>query len=137
LAGIRLSSAPKHDSLPTSLLLGCHHAREHLSVEVPLKAAQYLARNYATNPRIKELLDTREVWIVPMINPDGAEYDIATGRYRMWRKNRRDNGDGTYGVDLNRNYATGWGGPGSSASPKSDVYHGPGAFSEPETRAVR
>src|SRR5690606_38787524 len=83
------------------------------------------------------LLDTREIWIVPMINPDGAEHDIATGSYRMWRKNRRNNGDGTFGVDLNRNYATGWGGPGSSGSTGSDIYRGTHAFSEPETVAVR
>lgn len=137
LMGVRLSSSQVPDSLPTSILMGCHHAREHLSVEIPLMAAKYLAENYSTNARIRKLLDTREVWIVPMINPDGAEYDIASGRYKYWRKNRRPNGDGTYGVDLNRNYGKGWGGEGASSSTSSDIYHGPSAFSEPETQAVR
>jgi carboxypeptidase T len=136
--GVRISSEPTPDTLPTAVFMGCHHAREHLSVEMPLKLAQYLVASYSTDPVIKKLLDTREVWIVPMVNPDGAEWDIATGRYKMWRKNRRKNGDGTSGVDLNRNYGgRGFGGPGSSGTMSSDIYRGPSAFSEPETANVR
>lgn len=137
ITGIRLSGNPSRDSLPTAIFMGCHHAREHLSVEVPLKLAEYLANYYETDSRVKSLLDTREVVIVPMINPDGAEYDISSGSYKYWRKNRRKNDDGTYGVDLNRNYGKGFGGAGASSSPSSDTYHGPEAFSEPETQAVR
>ncbi len=137
LTGVRISSSALQDSLPTAIFIGCHHAREHLSVEVPLMLAQHLAKNYATDARIRQLLDTREVWVVPMLNPDGAEYDIVSGSYRFWRKNRRDNGDGTFGVDLNRNYGGFWGGPGSSSSTSSDTYKGTAEFSEPETAAVR
>ncbi len=137
LRGVRLSSQPASDSLPTAVFLGCHHAREHLSVEVPLMLANYLATNYATNPRVKQMLDTTEVWVVPMVNPDGAEFDIQTGNYKWWRKNRRSNGGSSYGVDLNRNYGKGFGGEGASSDPSSDTYHGPSAFSEPETAAVR
>jgi len=137
LAGIRLSRSKKQDSLPTAIFMGCHHSREHLSVEVPLKLAEYLASQYETDVRIRNLLDNREVLIVPMINPDGAEYDISSNDYKYWRKNRRKNVDGTYGVDLNRNYSKGFGGSGSSNSPSSDIFHGPQAFSEPETQAVR
>lgn len=137
LAGVRLSSAANVDSLPGAVFVGCHHAREHLSVEVPLLLAEHLADNYSKDARIKKLLDTREIWIVPMVNPDGAEYDISGTSYKFWRKNRRDNSDGTYGIDLNRNYGSGFGGPGSSADPSSDTYHGPSAFSEPETAALR
>lgn len=137
LYGVRISANPAKDSLPTAVFVGCHHAREHLSVEIPLKLAQHLVNNYSRDARIAQLLNTREVWIVPMINPDGAEHDIATGSYRYWRKNRRSNGDNTFGIDLNRNYGKGWGGPGSSSSTSSDIYRGPSAFSEPETLAVR
>ncbi len=137
IAGIRISGKAKRDSLPTAVFMGGHHAREHLSIEIPLKIAEYLANNYQTNSRIKELLDTREVVIVPMVNPDGAEYDINSDSYKYWRKNRRKNSDGTYGVDLNRNYGKGFGGAGSSSSSSSDTYHGVSAFSEPETQAVR
>lgn len=148
LAGVRLSSNPTKDSLPTAIFTGCHHAREHLSVEMPLMLAKHLAAQYQRDARIRALLDNHEVWIVPMINPDGAEYDIASREdghdhdhdrgYKYWRKNRKDNGDGTFGVDLNRNYGgPGWGGEGSSASTSSDIFHGKEAFSEPETLAVR
>ncbi|MCB9254684.1 MAG: zinc carboxypeptidase [Bdellovibrionaceae bacterium] len=137
ITGVRISSSAAMDSLPTAVFIGCHHAREHLSVEVPLMLAQYLANQYASNPRVKEMVDTREIWVVPMLNPDGAEYDISTGSYKWWRKNRRENSGSSYGVDLNRNYGKGFGGPGSSSSPSSDTYHGPSAFSEPETAAVR
>jgi len=119
------------------LVLGCHHAREWISVEVPFLWGKYLAENYATNPEVKRLVDRSEVWIVPLVNPDGLEYTIHT--YRYWRKNRRDNGGGQFGVDLNRNYEFKWGldSVGSSADPASAVYRGAAPFSEPETRAVR
>jgi carboxypeptidase T len=137
LAGIRISGSSKRDTLPTAIFMGGHHAREHLSVEIPLKLAEYLASKYDTDARVRDLIDSREVLIVPMINPDGAEYDIQDSNYKYWRKNRRKNSDGSYGVDLNRNYNAGFGGPGASSSPSSDTFHGPAAFSEPETQAVR
>lgn len=57
----------------------------------------------------------------------------------MWRKNRRDNGDGTFGVDLNRNWGYAWGYDdfGSSPDPSSNTYRGAGPFSEPETQILR
>lgn len=140
ISGIRLSSRPQMDSLPTAIFMGCHHAREHLSVEMPLKLAEYLVKEYSKDARIKKLLSTTEVYIIPMVNPDGAEYDISTGSYKYWRKNRRKNANSTFGVDLNRNYGGKpgmWGGPGSSGDPKSDTYRGTEAFSEPETQAIR
>ena len=70
-----------------------------------------------------------------MLNPDGHEYSRTTNR--LWRKNRRDNGDGTFGVDINRNYGYMWGGLGSSGDTSSNVYRGPYTFSEPETQALR
>lgn len=121
---------------PGVLFMGAHHAREHLTVEMALMLAQHLLDN-RSNEQIARLLDTRDIWIIPMVNPDGAEYDISTGRYKMWRKNRRNNKDGNYGVDLNRNYGFKWGTGGSSNQTSSDVYMGPEPFSEPETRAIR
>jgi carboxypeptidase T len=126
------------EKLPVVFYMGCHHAREHLSVEIPLMYAKYLVAQYATNPDIKRLLDTREVYVAPIINPDGHVYDYRNGiRGQMWRKNRRNNGDGSYGVDLNRNYGWGWGGEGASSSTRSDTYMGPSAFSEIETQNVK
>jgi carboxypeptidase T len=121
---------------PGAVFMGNHHAREHLSLEIPLMLAEYLL-NHRADPKISALLDTRDIWIIPMVNPDGAEFDISTGSYKMWRKNRRDNGDGNFGVDLNRNYGYGWGTGGSSKDTSSDVYMGKVPFSEPETQAIR
>ncbi len=121
---------------PGAIFMGNHHAREHLSLEVPLMLAEYLLTN-RKDPKIAALLDSRDIWVIPMVNPDGAEWDIASGSYRSWRKNRRDNGSGVFGVDLNRNYGFKWGTGGSSSDATSDVFKGKTAFSEPETQAVR
>ncbi len=119
------------------LFVGCHHAREWISVELPFSLGKYLLENYAQKSEIKALLDRSEIWLVPMVNPDGLEYTIHV--YRYWRKNRRANSDGSYGVDPNRNYGYQWGydNEGSSPEPSSEVYRGPFAFSEPETLAIR
>lgn len=119
------------------IFIGCHHAREWISVEIPYLLAKYLVENYASDPQVQNLVDQSEIWIVPLLNPDGLEYSIHF--YRYWRKNRRDNGDGTYGIDLNRNYGYQWGidNIGSSPYTFSNTYRGPSAFSEPETQAIR
>jgi carboxypeptidase T len=135
---VKISDAPERDEGEAGVLfLGCHHAREWISVEVPLLLARYLAENAESNPAVADLVARGEIWIVPLVNPDGLEYSIDV--YRYWRKNRRANTDGSFGVDLNRNYGYMWGADdvGSSPSPLSETYRGPAAFSEPETRAVR
>jgi len=121
---------------PGAVFLGTHHAREHLSTEVPLLIAQWLGDNLSS-PAVKKLLDGRDVYIVPLVNPDGAEYDIASGDYKWFRKNMRANPDGSCGVDLNRNYDSHWGEAGDSGDPGDDTYRGPAAFSEPESQAIR
>lgn len=120
---------------PEFLFTGCHHAREWISVEVPLYAAQQLVRTYDTDPQARRYVNGAEIFFVPMVNPDGHQFSVISTR--LWRKNRRPNGDGTFGVDLNRNYAYGWGGPGASGVTSSDVYRGPSAFSEHETQRIR
>jgi carboxypeptidase T len=135
---ITFSTTPDDLSKPAVFFMGGHHAREHLSVELPLNLIRYLAQEYAAgNKRIVSLLENRTVYIAPVINPDGKEHDIATGSYKLWRKNRRENGAGSYGVDLNRNYGYMWGGGGASSNPRADTYRGATAFSEPETQAVK
>ncbi len=119
------------------IFLGCHHAREWISVEVPYLLGKYLVENYGTDAEVKRLVDNCDIWIVPLVNPDGLEYSIHF--YRYWRKNMRNNEDGTYGVDLNRNYGYkwGWDNLGSSPNSASEVYRGTGPFTEPEIQAVR
>jgi carboxypeptidase T len=136
--GLKISdNVEREENQAQVLILGCHHAREWISVEVPFLFGKHLVESYATDPEVKRLVDRSEIWIIPLVNPDGLEYTIHT--YRYWRKNRRDNGGEQFGVDLNRNYDYKWGvdNIGSSGDPASGVYRGPAPFSEPETRAVR
>jgi carboxypeptidase T len=141
LWAIHINTAPEalingESTKPGFIVMGAHHAREHLSVEIPLMFAKHLLDN-RNDTRISALLESRDIWVIPMVNPDGAEFDIATAKYRMWRKNRRDNRDGKFGVDLNRNYGFKWGTGGSSKDTGNDTYMGTAPFSEPESQAIR
>jgi len=133
--GINQAKQPK----PAVLFIGGHHAREHLSVEVPLRFTKWFLREWANgnNSRVNQIMETREIHVAPMLNPDGHSYDIEGGRYKTWRKNRSRNSNGTFGVDLNRNYGYKWGSGGSSNNPSSETYMGPRPFSEPETTAIK
>lgn len=122
---------------PAILFLGTHHAREHLSTEVPIYLTEKLIEGYGTNQRITDLINHREIWIIPLVNPDGTIFDTDGGRYKSWRKNRSQNYDGSSGVDLNRNYGYMWGKEGSSGNPRSETYRGPAAWSEPEVVSIR
>jgi carboxypeptidase T len=137
---LKISDNPNVDeSEPKVLYTALHHAREPASLSQLIFYMYYVLENYATNPQIKALVDSTELYFVPMINPDGYVHNqtIAPAGGGMWRKNRRNNLDGTFGVDLNRNYAYEWGGLGASANTNSDTYRGPSGFSEPETQAIK
>ncbi|MEO8146663.1 MAG: M14 family zinc carboxypeptidase [Bacteroidia bacterium] len=118
-----------------------HHAREPLSMQQLMYYLWYLLENYGTDPLVQEIVNNRELYFIPCINPDGYLYNESTnpGGGGYWRKNRRDNSDGTYGVDLNRNYDEAWGYDdlGSSPATSSDVYRGPSPASEPEIQMVK
>ncbi|MCN0178559.1 M14 family zinc carboxypeptidase [Salinispora arenicola] len=124
---------------PEILFNSQQHAREHLTVEMAIYLLHLFTDNYGSDSRVTSVVNSRELWIVPTVNPDGSEYDIATGSYRSWRKNRQPNsGSSWVGTDLNRNWDYLWGCcGGSSGSPSSNTYRGPSAFSAPETDAVR
>ena len=129
---------------PEVLFDALHHAREHMTVEQALYLLHLLADNYGTDSRITSLVNSREIWIIFAVNPDGFVYDLTcTGSshppYCAWRKNRQPNaGTSAIGTDLNRNYSTHFGCcGGSSGNPSSITYRGASAFSAPETRAVR
>ena len=127
---------------PEALIVGCHHARELMSVEIPLYVMRRLLDGYGSDPVLTNLVNTRQIWIVPIVNPDGHVYveNNSNGQSdNWWRKNRRPNSDGSFGVDLNRNYSYQWGYDeiGSSSTPSSEIYRGTGPFSEPEVAAIR
>eukprot|EP01006_Ploeotia_vitrea_P016010 TRINITY_DN46455_c0_g1_i1.p1 TRINITY_DN46455_c0_g1~~TRINITY_DN46455_c0_g1_i1.p1 ORF type:complete len:550 (+),score=18.80 TRINITY_DN46455_c0_g1_i1:28-1677(+) len=130
---------------PEVVYLGAHHAREWISTEVVLCLANYFLKGIEQgDPIIRNLLSNFEIWLVPVVNPDGFVYTHQSGvdpvsgvSKRFWRKNRRKFGNTVYGVDLNRNYNDDFGGPGASNTKSATDYHGPAPFSEPETRAIR
>jgi len=124
---------------PEVLFTHHQHAREHLTVEMGLYTLQMLTDEYGVDPQITSLVDNREIWLVFDANPDGGEFDIATGSYVSWRKNRQPNaGTSAVGTDLNRNWGYRWGCcGGSSGSASSTTYRGPAAFSAPETQVLR
>ncbi|MGP4094090.1 M14 family zinc carboxypeptidase [Nonomuraea sp. KM90] len=136
---IKISDNVGTDENEPEVLFTAHqHAREHLTVEMALYIMHLLADNYGTDSRITNLVNTREIWIMPDMNPDGGEYDIATGSYRSWRKNRQPNsGSSAVGTDMNRNWAYNWGCcGGSSGTTSSETYRGASAESAPEVRAA-
>ncbi len=126
---------------PQVLYTGLHHAREPNSMSQMLFYMWYLLENYATNPAVKYIVDQEELYFIPCVNPDGYIYNETTNPHGggYWRKNRRNNGDGTFGIDLNRNYGYEWAYNDSGSSPitSNDTYRGPSPFSEPETRMIR
>ena len=128
---------------PEILFDALHHAREHFTVEQALYLLRTLVNGYASDATVKGLVDSREIWIIFMLNPDGAEFDLTCGGshapYCAWRKNRQPNaGTSAVGTDLNRNYDYRWACcGGSSGSPSSITYRGPSPFSAPETRVLR
>lgn len=117
-----------------------HHAREMCSAPALIFFTIWLLENYESDPLAAHILNNRELFIVPLVNVDGIafnEMNYPNGG-GPWRKNKRINGDGSFGVDLNRNYSYGYAvGSGSSGNGMSETYHGPSAFSEPEVVAVR
>ncbi len=131
-------NAHTEENEPGVLFVGLHHAREHLTVEMNLYIIDLLTKNYGSDPRITNIVNSREIFIVPNLNPDGGEYDIRNGRYAYWRKNRQPNNSLSIGTDLNRNYGYKWGCcGGSSSNPSSETYRGSAPFSAPETARLR
>jgi carboxypeptidase T len=133
LIGVRISDdATDNLSEPGVFYVGQHHAREHLTVEVVLS----IMHMFLEQPQLSNLVHTRQIYIVPSLNPDGGEYDITGGSYHYWRKNRQPY-LGVYGTDQNRNYSYRWGCcGGSSGDPNSEIYRGPYALSTPEDQRM-
>jgi len=142
IRGIRISAPDlagnPRSARPAVLFNGTQHAREWISPATNMYIADSLVEGYGVDPRITTVLQTTEIIVIPVVNPDGYAFTWQSpGGNRLWRKNRRANAGGTIGVDLNRNWSFGWGGLGASTTPSSDTYRGPSPFSEPESAAMR
>lgn len=139
---LRISDNPNIDETEPEILYDAlHHAREPGSMAQLIFYMWYLLENYGTDPEVTYLVDNTEMYFVPCVNPDGYIYNELTNPNGggLWRKNRRQNASGDFGVDLNRNYGYEWGhdNTGSSPNSTSNTYRGPSAFSEPETQNMR
>lgn len=139
---MKISDNPNVDENETEMLyISVIHAREPAAAAAVLHLMNHFLSNYGSNSEITDIVNNRELYFIPIQNPDGYLFNQSTnpGGGGLWRKNRKNNGDGTFGVDLNRNYGADWGfdDVGSSPQTNSETYRGPSAFSELETQAVR
>ncbi|MEO0161111.1 MAG: M14 family zinc carboxypeptidase [candidate division WOR-3 bacterium] len=142
ILGIKISDNPtiKEDE-PAILFNGIHHAEELLGCEVCLYLLKDLVIKYGIDSAITHWINNAEIWIIPILNPEGHNV-VTSGLDSIWRKNKRDNNNnGIFdldydGVDLNRNYDFNWE-QGGSSNPGDEYYRGPYPFSENETRIIR
>ena len=144
---VRISDNPNiNEEEPEVLYTALHHAREPESMMQMIYFMYYLLENYGADEEVTYLVDNREFYFIPVVNPDGYKYNEVTNPNGggMWRKNKRDNNnDGVInssdGVDLNRNYGYEWAydNIGSSSQTSAATYRGSAPFSEPETETVR
>lgn len=135
IRGIRVSRHPEGTVLPGFVFTATQHAREWAGTMTAMWIVDRLVEGDGIDARTTAIVDSSEVFVFPVLNPDGYEYTWVTNR--LWRKNRRLNSGGSYGVDMNRNWGFGWGGTGASTSQSNETYRGTAAFSEPETKGFR
>lgn len=140
IRGLKISSSVAVDDAAKGdvVFIALQHAREWIAAEMALYLAEYLVTHYDSDPALQACMNNLQIWIIPVANPDGYVYTASDPSRRYWRKNRRDNGDGTFGVDINRNFGYQWGlDSGSSPNTYDDTYRGPASFSEPEAYHLR
>jgi carboxypeptidase A1 len=131
---LEITSPNSSSNKKNIMYTGGQHAREWISPATVAYVTYNMLKDAESDNQVQNHLKSFVYRIVPIVNPDGYEY--TRGGDRFWRKNRRNNGNGVYGVDLNRNWDYKWAKVGSSTDPTSEAYHGPSAASEPEVRAV-
>ncbi|MFM8596388.1 MAG: M14 family zinc carboxypeptidase [Flavobacteriales bacterium] len=138
---VKISDNPDQDEAgePKVLYTAIHHAREPMSLMETVFFMWYVLENYQSSAEIQYIVNHLQLYFVPCVNPDGYVYNQTTNPNGggMWRKNRKLNSGGSYGVDLNRNYSYGWGTTGTSTNQTNETYCGTAPFSEPETQAMR
>lgn len=128
IKGVKLSRRPENKAI---FVEGGIHAREWISPATATFILNQLITS--TDPRIINLATSYDWFFFPVVNPDGYKFTFEGDR--LWRKNRKPYGL-CRGVDLNRNFASNWGGIGSSDDPCSYDFSGGAVFSEPEAEAL-
>jgi murein tripeptide amidase MpaA len=134
--GLRISAPGNNGTRPAALIHGTEHAREWVSTAVPTYIGEQMLTKYGTDATVTSLMNSIEVIVVPIMNPDGYIYTWTTNR--NWRKNRAANsGSSCVGTDNNRNWGYQWGGAGASTNTCDDTYRGSAAWSAKETAVIR
>ncbi|MEE9348932.1 MAG: M14 family zinc carboxypeptidase [Flavobacteriaceae bacterium] len=137
---VKISNNPTVDeNEPEILFSAIHHAREPASMQQLIFYMWYLLENYSTDIEIQGIVDNTEHYFIPILNPDGYVFNQSTDPNGggFWRKNRRNNGDGSIGVDNNRNYDYHWGEAGVSNNGYGQTWPGAAPFSEKENQAMK
>lgn len=129
ILAIKLNSH-KSQAAKDIIFVSGQHAREWIAPATVLLMAQDLIQNWG---HAQAERDSLNIWLIPLANPDGYEYTHNSDRF--WRKNRNLNGDGSVGVDLNRNYDYLWD-QAINTEPAAEIYKGEHALSEPESQAI-
>ncbi len=120
IIALKITDNPEIEEIePEVRILALHHGDELCSSEFALYLIKYIIEKYNSNDaEIKELINSTEIWIVPMVNPDGMENTFGPSRYNANE------------VDLNRNYS-------NPEGFRENETAGDYDFSEPETSAIR
>ena len=136
MIAVKIGARDDSPQRPNVLFMALYHAREWPATDFALRLIKYLARPPGSDARVDSLVQTRDIWVLPVANPDGYEYTFTTDR--LWRKTRSPQAGGAFGVDMNRNHRQSWGldDVGSSPDPTSEIYRGPAPESEVEVRNI-
>jgi len=141
---LKISDNVGRDEAEPEVLVECNmHAREHITTEMCLYMTQLLTNNYGkggtVGRKVTKIVKSTEIWIIPMVNPDGSMYDISNGAFQGWRKNRQTfSYSNKVGIDLNRDWSYKWGCcGGSSTNPGSARYRGNAPFQATEDQLLR
>ncbi|XP_011239386.1 carboxypeptidase A5 isoform X2 [Mus musculus] len=111
------------------------HSREWITHATGIWISQKIVNAYGKDHVLKRILNTMDIFIEIVTNPDGFAFTHSMNR--LWRKNKSSQpGIFCIGVDLNRNWKAGFGGNGSNKNPCSETYRGPAPESEPEVAAI-
>ncbi len=121
---------------PNVIFIATYHAREWAATEMAQRLVRFLAAPPGTDARRDSLVQSRDIWVIPVANPDGYQYTFSNER--LWRKTRSPQANGNVGVDMNRNHSVSWGldNQGSSSEASSEIFRGPSPASEVETRSI-
>ncbi|XP_055248253.1 carboxypeptidase A5 isoform X2 [Gorilla gorilla gorilla] len=111
------------------------HSREWITHATGIWTANKIVSDYGKDRVLTDILNAMDIFIELVTNPDGFAFTHSMNR--LWRKNKSIRpGIFCIGVDLNRNWKSGFGGNGSNSNPCSETYHGPSPQSEPEVAAI-